>query len=134
MRGNDARSHTVPKSNANTLTMNQTIGITHTLIVPERDRKPRLGPDGPPRNSVTATADIVIKFMNSARKKIAKRIPVYSVWNPPTSSCSASTRSNGGWLVSAVAAMRKMTNGTSAGSQYHSRTIDPTFTHDWSWT
>ena len=76
---------------------------------------------------MTATADIVIRFMNSARKKIAKRMPVYSVWNPPTSSCSASTRSNGGWLVSAVAAMRKMTNGTSAGSQYHSLTIEPTF-------
>ena len=40
--------------------------------------------------------------MNSARKKIAKRIPLYSVWNPPTSSCSASTRSKGGWFVSAI--------------------------------
>src|SRR6476620_4682427 len=122
MRGNDARSHTVPKSNANTLTMNQTIGITHTLIVPERDKKPRLGPDGPPRKSVTATADIVMRFMNSARKKIAKRIPVYSVWNPPTSSCSASTRSNGGWLVSATAAITKITNETMATLQYQSVT------------
>ena len=34
------------------------------------------------------------------------------MWNPPTSSCSASTRSNGGRLSSAVPAMRKMTNGT----------------------
>ena len=41
-----------------------------------------------------------------------KRIELYSVWKPPTSSCSASTRSNGGRLSSAVAAMQKMTNGT----------------------
>ena len=77
--------------------------------------EPELGPDGPPRNSVTAIADIVMTFMNSARKKIANRMPVYSVLNPPTSSCSASTRSNGGWLVSAVAAMRKITNGDDRG-------------------
>ena len=69
---------------------------------------------------MTATADIVMTFMNSARKKIANRMPVYSVLNPPTSSCSASTRSNGGWLVSAKAAMRKMMNGTIAGIQYQS--------------
>ena len=31
---------------------------------------------------------------------------------PPTSSCSASTRSNGGRLSSAVPAMRKTTKGT----------------------
>ena len=57
---------------------------------------------------MTAIADIVMTFMNSARKKIANRMPVYSVLKPPTSSCSASTRSNGGWFVSAVAAMRKI--------------------------
>src|SRR5262249_28385523 len=47
-------------------------------------------------------------------------MPVYSVLNPPTSSCSASTRSNGGWLVSAVAAVRNIPKGTSARSQYQS--------------
>ena len=57
-------------------------------------------------------ADIVTTFMNSARKNSAKRIELYSVWKPPTSSCSASTRSNGGRLSSAVPAMRKITNGT----------------------
>ena len=45
---------------------------------------------------------------------MAKRMPLYSVWNPPTSSCSASTRSNGGWFVSAAAARRKTTKGTMA--------------------
>ena len=57
-------------------------------------------------------ADIVTVFMNSARKNRAKRIELYSVWKPPTSSCSASTRSNGGRLSSAVPAIRKITNGT----------------------
>ena len=42
------------------------------------------------------------------------RIEEYSVWKPPTSSCSASAKSNGGRLSSAVAAMQKMTNGTNA--------------------
>ena len=93
--------------------------MIQTLTVPVAGRNPRLGPDGPPRNSVTAIADIVMRFMNSARKKMPKRMPVYSVWNPPTSSCSASTRSNGGWFVSAIAAMRKMTKATIAGAQYH---------------
>ena len=57
------------------------------------------------------TALIVITFMNSARKNSAKRIDEYSVLNPPTSSCSASTRSNGGRLSSAVMAIMKITNG-----------------------
>ena len=57
-------------------------------------------------------ADIVTVFMNSARKNSANRIEEYSVWKPPTSSCSASTRSNGGRFSSAVAAIRNTTNGT----------------------
>src|SRR5713101_4329579 len=52
-------------------------------------------------------------------------MPVYSVKKPPVSSCSASTRSNGGWLVSATAATRKITKGTNDGIQYHFVTKDP---------
>src|SRR5436190_8432282 len=129
MRGSDARSHTVANSNASTFTVNQKIGISHTFTNPLLERNPSDGPDGPPRKSVTAIADIVITFMNSARKKIANRMPVYSVLNPPTSSCSASTRSNGGWLVSAVAAIRKIANGTSARSQYQSAKIELACSH-----
>ena len=114
--GSDARTHTVPKSSTSTFTMNQKIGMIQTLTSAGRcDGTRARGPDGPPRNSVTAIADIVMTFMNSARKKIAKRMPVYSVWKPPTSSCSASTRSNGGWFVSAIAAIRKMTNAHDRG-------------------
>src|SRR5262245_24380271 len=103
MRGSDARTHTVTNSNARTLMVNQKIGINHVLRKLEEETKPSSGPDGPPRNNVTAIADIVMTFMNSARKKIAKRIPVYSVLKPPTSSCSASTKSKGGWFTSAHA-------------------------------
>ena len=44
--------------------------MIQTLTVPCAGRNPSAGPDGPPRNSVTAIADIVIRFMNSARKKM----------------------------------------------------------------
>src|ERR1700687_111723 len=54
-------------------------------------------------------------------------MPVYSVLKPPTSSCSASTRSNGGWLVSAVAAMRKMTKATNVFNQNQRVTKDKPF-------
>ncbi len=129
MRGSDARNHTVANNSASTFTVNQNIGISHTFTVLSFPRKPSDGPDGPPRNSVVAIADIVMTFMNSARKKIANRMPVYSVLKPPTSSCSASTRSNGGWLVSAVAAIRKIANGTSARSQYQSARNELAFSH-----
>src|SRR5215471_7305185 len=120
MRGSEARTHTVANNSASTLMVNQKIGMIHTFTAPLSDKNPRPGPDGPPRNRVTAIADIVMTFMNSARKKIANRIPVYSVFTPPTSSCSASTRSNGGWLTSASAAIKKMTNGMiSVFHQFH---------------
>src|SRR3954453_14425467 len=103
--------------------------MIQTLTKPVAGRKPSAGPDGPPRKSVTAIADIVITFMNSARKKMAKRMPEYSVWNPPTSSCSASTRSNGGWFVSATAAITKITNETIATLQYQSVTKECQLVH-----
>lgn len=56
-------------------------------------------------------AAMVTTFMNSAKKKSENRSELYSVWKPPTSSCSASTKSKGGRLSSAVPAMRNTTNG-----------------------
>ena len=38
-------------------------------------------------------------------------MPEYSVLKPATSSCSASSKSNGGRSISAVPASRKMKNG-----------------------
>ena len=71
-----------------------------------------IGPFGPPKKRVTAIADIVMTFMNSARKKRAKRSALYSVWNPPTNSCSASTKSKGARLTSATAAIKNIPNAT----------------------
>src|SRR5580704_13749538 len=70
-----------------------------------------MGPLGPPKKNVTTMADIVMVFMNSARKKRPKRMDEYSVWKPPTSSVSASVRSNGGRVSSAVMAIMKKMNG-----------------------
>ena len=54
----------------------------------------------PPRNSVVASAETVTMLMYSARKNMANLNEEYSVWNPPTSSDSASARSNGARFVS----------------------------------
>src|SRR5580698_9125995 len=70
-----------------------------------------IGPLGPPKKRVTTTADMVMVFMNSARKNNPKRMEEYSVWNPPTSSESASVRSKGGRVSSAVMAIMKKMKG-----------------------
>ena len=57
-------------------------------------------------------------FTYSPSMKNANRIPEYSVWNPATSSDSASARSNGGRFVSASAQMKKITNAGNCGSTY----------------
>src|SRR5947207_6789429 len=56
-------------------------------------------------------------------------MPVYSVLKPPTSSCSASTRSNGGWFVSAVAATRKIAKATNVFNQNQWETNDHALVH-----
>src|SRR5579872_2088224 len=95
------------KANVTVLSKNQAMGKTQ-----RRCDTGGTHPAGPPRKRVTMTADMVIVFMYSARKKIAKRNEEYSVWNPPTNSLSASTTSKGGRLSSAVIAMTKTTKGT----------------------
>jgi hypothetical protein len=73
----------------------------------------RNGSVPPPRNSVVAIAETVTMLTYSARKNSANFSDEYSVWNPPTSSDSASGRSNGARLVSPTIAM---TNTTKLGS------------------
>ena len=46
----------------------------------------------------------------SPRKNMPNFIAEYSVWNPPTSSCSDSGRSNGNRFVSANPLMRNSRN------------------------
>ncbi len=60
----------------------------------------------PPRNSVVANADTVNMLTYSASMNIANLIDEYSVWNPPTSSPSASGRSKGARLVSPTIEIR----------------------------
>ena len=55
---------------------------------------------------ITTTAEMTIMLAYSARKNSENRIPLYSVWNPPVSSVSASGRSNGARLVSASPPMK----------------------------
>jgi hypothetical protein len=60
-------------------------------------------------------ADTIKRLMYSARKKNANFIPEYSVWNPAVNSDSASARSKGPRLVSAVPATTNTKNAITAG-------------------
>src|SRR5437764_15370034 len=66
----------------------------------------------PPRNSVAARAETVTMLMYSARKNRANSSDEHSLWKPPTSSPSASGRSNGARLASATTATTQITNQT----------------------
>ena len=58
---------------------------------------------------MVAIAETVTMFTYSARKNSANFSDEYSVWKPPTSSDSASGRSNGARLVSPTIAITKTT-------------------------
>src|ERR1700739_3172667 len=79
------------------------------------------GGSQPPRNRIVAMAHMVATATYSPSMNIMKGFEPYSTMKPPTSSDSASTRSNGGRLVSASAEMKKITNIGSSGSQNHLR-------------
>ncbi len=74
----------------------------------------------PPKNSVTVSAEMMKTFTYSAKKKNPNRMPEYSVANPATISESASVRSNGVRLASAVAAMKKMSTPSGCRNTYQS--------------
>src|ERR1700720_3347075 len=94
------------KRKTRVLPKNHRMGMSH-----DRMNTCAVGPSGPPRNRVTTMADMVMVFMNSAMKNSAKRMDEYSVLKPPTSSCSASTRSKGGRVSSAGMAIIKKKKG-----------------------
>src|SRR5262245_20631474 len=75
------------------------------------------GGSQPPRNRMVAIAHMVAMAMYSPRKKSRKGVEEYSTAYPATNSDSASTRSNGGRLVSASADTKNTTNIGSSGSQ-----------------
>src|SRR6187549_573472 len=76
------------------------------------------GGSQPPRNRIVASAHIVAIATYSPSMNIMYGVEPYSTMKPATSSDSASTRSNGGRLVSASAEMKKITNIGRSGSQY----------------
>src|SRR6185369_12057314 len=79
-----------------------------------------IGGSQPPRNRIVAIAHIVVIATYSPSMNSRYGVEPYSTMNPATSSDSASTRSNGGRLVSAKAETKKMTNIGNSDSQYQS--------------
>ena len=103
-RGSVHRSHIVTK------TSNQALARSHSgpsPIGPSCWRTGR-GAIHPPRKSTEATTETTNISVYSARKNMAKKKPLYSVWKPATSSLSASGMSNGVRLHSASPAVKKM--------------------------
>src|SRR5665647_3590682 len=77
-----------------------------------------IGGNQPPRNRIVAIAHIVVIATYSPSMNNRYGVEPYSTMKPATSSDSASTRSNGGRLVSASAEMKKTMNIGNSGSQY----------------
>src|SRR5207253_11313037 len=67
----------------------------------------RRSSDLPPKKRMVARHDTVIMLAYSPIKNIANLKLAYSVWKPATSSPSASGKSKGKRLVSAIAAVKK---------------------------
>src|SRR5215203_5493794 len=91
--------------------------------VSEMCRKSRIGRGSigafqPPKKSTTVSAERTNTPTYSAKKKKPKRMPLYSVANPATISLSASVKSNGVRLPSAVAAMKKTMNASGCWNTY----------------
>src|SRR6202044_4284320 len=81
------------------------------------------GGSQPPRNKMVAIAHMVQTATYSPSMNIMYGVEPYSTMKPATSSDSASTRSNGGRLVSASAETKKITSIGNSGSQYQFRTV-----------
>src|SRR5215510_7301547 len=76
------------------------------------------GGSQPPRNRIAAMAHMVPMATYSPSMNIMYGVEPYSTMKPATSSDSASTRSNGGRLVSASAETKNTPNIGRSGSQY----------------
>src|SRR6202158_4886071 len=75
------------------------------------------GGSHPPRNKIVPMAHMVQIAAYSPSMNSMYSVEPYSTMKPATSSDSASTRSNGGRLVSASAETKKTTNIGNSGSQ-----------------
>src|SRR4051794_26040974 len=81
-----------------------------------------IGESQPPRNRIEPTAHMTMIDTYSPSMKSRYGVEEYSTAKPATSSDSASGRSNGGRLVSAIAEIMKITNIGKSQSQYQPRT------------
>src|SRR5215218_1586574 len=108
------------KMNSATTTLRRNQSSGHQPVLAPSQIEIGHGARQPPRNSVAARAETVTMLTYSARKNSANFSDVYSVWKPPTSSDSASGRSNGARLVSPTI---EITNTTKLGTS--SQTYQP---------
>src|SRR3978361_1728908 len=76
-----------------------------------------IGGSQPPRNRIAAIAHIVVIATYSPSMNSRYGVEPYSTMKPATSSDSASTRSNGGRLVSASAETQNTTNSGNSGTR-----------------
>src|SRR5271155_3589863 len=81
------------------------------------------GGSHPPRNRIVVMAHMVAMATYSPSMNIMYGVEPYSTMKPATNSDSASTRSNGGRLVSASAETKKITSIGNSGSQYQFRML-----------
>src|SRR5512133_3097916 len=77
-----------------------------------------IGDNQPPMNRIAPIAHMVVIATYSPSMNIMYGVEPYSTMKPATSSDSASTRSNGGRLVSASAETKNTMNIGNSGSQY----------------
>src|SRR3989442_8327466 len=72
----------------------------------------------PPRKRTEATTETTNISVYSARKNIAQKKPLYSVWKPATSALSASGMSNGIRFHSAKPAVKKIRKDSGLRGKY----------------
>src|SRR4029078_10238744 len=96
------------------------IALSVNQMTPGTHVKGAYGTGGsqPPRKRIVAMAHMVAIATYSRRINIRWGVEPYSTMKPATSSDSASTRSNGGRLVSASAEIKNTTNIGNSGNQY----------------
>src|SRR5215213_6919059 len=105
---------------ANMKNRNQTFSANQITPGTQMKGTTASGGSQPPRKRMLARAHISRMEAYSPRKNRRNMVEEYSTWNPATSSDSASTRSNGGRLVSASDDTKKMTNIGRRGNQCQS--------------
>src|SRR5215813_592770 len=103
---------------ANRKNMNSALSANHTMPGTQVNGATAIGGSQPPRNMIVPIAHMVAMATYSPSMNIMYGDEPYSTMKPATSSDSASTRSNGGRLVSASAEMKNTPNIGRSGSQY----------------